>query len=116
MALLLLPRPPLLSLQCPLTHPPTRYCTGLGTAPMTLPGRRSLSWVGGREGGHNPAPLCLTACTKRHFDALYCTVLPAEGAKGPYRLDLGDVLYAPNVLQDSQVRMLAASGLEGVVG
>ena len=27
-----------------------------------------------------------------------------ENAKGPFRLDLGDVLYAPNVLQDDQVR------------
>ena len=29
----------------------------------------------------------------------------AEGAKGPYRLDLGDVLYAPNVCQDGKVRL-----------
>ena len=27
-----------------------------------------------------------------------------EGAKGPFRLDLGDILYAPNVLQDDTVR------------
>ena len=35
---------------------------------------------------------------------LCCTAGTAEGAKGPYRLDLGDVLYAPNVCQDDQVR------------
>jgi hypothetical protein len=28
-----------------------------------------------------------------------------EQAKGPLRLDLGDVLYAPNTLQDAQVRL-----------
>ena len=34
-----------------------------------------------------------------------------EGAQGPFKLDLGDILYAPNLLQDSQV----GSGL-GLLG
>lgn len=29
-----------------------------------------------------------------------------EGARGPLRLDLGDLLYAPNLLKDDQVSAL----------
>lgn len=37
-----------------------------------------------------------------HFDAVKTRFL-LEGAKGPLRLDLGDTLYAPNLMEDHQV-------------
>ena len=47
---------------------------------------------------------CVASSPPHHFAATHVPhVLPADGAKGPYRLDLGDVLYAPNVCQDGQV-------------
>jgi hypothetical protein len=41
-----------------------------------------------------------------HVDDIDMPRFELEGAKGPYRLDLGDVLYAPNVCQDGQGRWL----------
>ena len=38
-----------------------------------------------------------------NFDAVNTRFL-LEGATGPHRLDLGDTLYAPNLLEDHQVR------------
>jgi hypothetical protein len=38
-----------------------------------------------------------------------------EDAKGPFRLDLGDILYAPNVLQDDQVGGRAGRWVGGLV-
>jgi sucrose-6-phosphate hydrolase SacC (GH32 family) len=35
-----------------------------------------------------------------------CPKFDIDHAKGPYRLDLGDILYAPNVCQDAQGRWL----------
>ena len=33
-----------------------------------------------------------------------CVAFDMGSAIGPYRLDLGDVLYAPNLVQDPKVR------------
>lgn len=41
-----------------------------------------------------------------HVDDSQMPRFELEGAKGPYRLDLGDVLYAPNVCQDGKGRWL----------
>ena len=39
-----------------------------------------------------------------------------DSAKGPYRLDLGDVLYAPNIMKDEVglglLRLVRGSGVE----
>lgn len=44
--------------------------------------------------------LCCTACRYAHgrFDL--------DNAVGPFRLDLGDVLYAPNVMRDDYGRVV----------
>jgi hypothetical protein len=36
------------------------------------------------------------------YDATTAT-FDLEGAQGPFKLDLGDILYAPNLLQDNKV-------------
>ncbi len=44
-----------------------------------------------------------------HFDAVKTRFL-LEGAKGPLRLDLGDTLYAPNLMEDHQVGGIPSPG------
>lgn len=83
-----------------------------GCMPMRWPWWWQGRWVGQWRGARGALPpVAATAPLQRHLNFLtnLSVVSFAEGAKGPYRLDLGDVLYAPNVCQDGQVRLLPAS-------
>jgi sucrose-6-phosphate hydrolase SacC (GH32 family) len=77
----------------PAAPPPERQWH-LFTVSPDAPANPVLYWTGFLEGTAGGAPGAAPA----RFD------LPA--AKGPYRLDLGDVLYAPNVCQDGAGRWL----------
>lgn len=57
------------------------------------------------RGRHEPLPSGFISPPAFQNSHAPFTPIFAEGAKGPYRLDLGDVLYAPNVCQDGQVRL-----------
>ena len=67
-----------------------------GKPPMPCAGPRRAQGAGVHGRG------LLLKGPSKSITSLHC-VAAAEGAKGPYRLDLGDVLYAPTVCQDGQV-------------
>jgi len=50
----------------------------------------------------NPAAAAAAAALPRYADGRF----DLDNAKGPFRLDLGDVLYAPNVMRDDQGRVV----------
>ena len=88
-------------------QPPPAWCSSFGCLlPAPSPGTHPHSGTkgGNEQGGEPPFPSRLS--DPRTWPPSCCGLprrFDVRGAWGPYRLDQGDLLYAPNVCSDAQV-------------